>query len=164
MKPAGGVMKKAALFLLTVLLHVSPSTQADETSGSSSGTGSGWRLIKLEELSVNYKKFHPSARHPLFYDSTPKEALFLTQKTTVAKYFFFDSTVQSMTNNAQYYMVGLNLKLGVRLSSYLDFQYEHLSQHILDDRYPHKKFPVEDSWGINLYLYRADNKLPSILP
>lgn len=120
-------------------------------------------LLKLDELSLNYRRYHPSARHPLFHDSTPKEGIDLTMNTDLAWVFFWDNKVQSMTNAGQYYMVGWNFRLGLRVFPSLTVQYEHLSQHLLDDRYPHAKFPVQDSIGFTLYIVSPRERGWSIL-
>jgi hypothetical protein len=113
-----------------------------------------WHLIELDEVSINYKNFMDGGRNPYFYDSVPKEEVNYQINTTVAKHFYWNTKLHSMTNDAQYYMAGLNLKLGFSLTDWLDVQYEHFSRHVLDHTYPHQKFGVEDSVGIVLFLYR----------
>ena len=46
------------------------------------------------------------------------------------------------------------MKLGIRLGRGLDIEYEHHSQHLLDSTYPYQRFPVEDSIGVKLHLFR----------
>lgn len=117
--------------------------------------GADFRIAALDELTISYKKYHESARHPLFYNSTPKESLNLSMHMDLLKYFGWDSTVQSMTNNAQYYMIGLQTKMYLRVSQHIDIGYYHQSQHLMDDKYPYGKFPVEDALMINLTIFRA---------
>lgn len=121
-------------------------------------------IFDLDEVSIKYRRFHPSARHPLFYASTPKEGLDLRVNTTILNYVYWNNTVHSYTNSAQYYLVGWELQFGVRLTQWADFFYEHHSQHLLDHTYPHSKFPVEDSWGFTLYLYGGKKRGESIIP
>lgn len=127
-------------------------------------SASAGTIFDLDEVSVKYRRFHPSARHPLFHASTPKEGLDLNVNTTVLNYIFWDNTVHSYTNSSQYYLVSWELRLGARLTQWLDLFYEHHSQHILDQTYPHMKFPVEDSWGIKLYIYGGKKRGDSIIP
>lgn len=121
------------------------------------GTAFAADAAKLEEVHIDYKNFHQSARHPLFYRSTPKESLNLSVQSSLLNVIGWDSTVQSMTNSAQYYMVGLQMRFYLRVSRSVEVGYYHQSQHVLDDTYPHKKFPVEDAFTVKLYLYRGDN-------
>lgn len=109
-------------------------------------------LLKLDELSLNYRRYHKSARHPLFHESTPKEGIDLNMNTDLLWAGYWDNTIHSMTNSGQYYLVGWEFKLGVRLFPSLHVEYRHQSQHVLDDRYPYQKFPVEDSVGFTLYI------------
>ncbi len=110
-------------------------------------------FIQVDELSLNYKRYNPGSRHPLFYDSVMKEGIDLNMNTDMAfGLLFWDNKIHTATNSAQYYLIGWNLFLGIHVTSFLDVQYEHHSQHILDDAYPNMKFPVEDSLGFKLTL------------
>jgi hypothetical protein len=124
-------------------------------------------IIKLDSLSVEYRKIDKSARDPLFYNSTPKESVDLVMNMDILRYFFWDNRVHSMTNSAKYEMVGWNPTLGLRLLETksgvgLEVLYEHYSKHLLDDVYPYQKFPVQDSIGFNLYIYRARPGRPAV--
>lgn len=113
-----------------------------------------WKLLELSEAKLNYKYFVHPGRDPLFSPNAPqKEELNLHVNTHVARVFYWDNIVHAKTNDAQYHVVGWNLKLGMHLHRYLDVQYEHFSRHLLDEKGP-SKFPVEDSIGVVLYLYR----------
>jgi hypothetical protein len=127
--------------------------------------GSPWKLIELRESYINYKYFVHPGRDPLFTDLPHKEELNLHVNTDILRYMYWDNMVHSMTDASQYRVVGLNTKLGVRLSGILDVQFEHFSKHMLDTVHPWMRgFPVEDSVGINLYLYRPDKPRSSLLP
>jgi hypothetical protein len=115
-----------------------------------------WKLLSLRETKLNYKYFVHPGRDPLFTDSSQKEELNLSVNTDLLSVFYWDNTVHAKTNDAQYHVVGWNIHLGVHVCRYLDVQYEHFSKHLLDSSLPYMKFPVEDSVGVNLYLYRRE--------
>lgn len=114
-----------------------------------------FQVMKLDEASIYYKKYHPSARHPLFYDSSPKESLNLGTNVDLLQVIGWDSVVQSMTNDSQYYMVGLQMQLYLRITQQLEVGYYHQSQHLLDHTYPYQRYPVEDAVTVRLTLFRA---------
>ena len=120
-------------------------------------------VLELKEVKVEYKKFL-YARDPLFTLGNPKEQLNIGIKTDLLGVFYWHSFVHGTTDNSQYRRVGLQMNLGVRLFNSLEFEYKHHSQHILDANYPYRqegapdKFPVEDSLGINIYLFKANKE------
>jgi hypothetical protein len=122
----------------------------------------GFHLLELSEVRVEYKRFHESARDPLFYDTTPKEELNLRMDMDVLSYgdvaaLGWHNRIHSMTNASQYYVVGYNFQLGV-FTKRVEFGYEHFSRHLLDHSYPHQKFPVLDSLFFNLIVYKRDER------
>lgn len=119
-------------------------------------------IIKLDELSVDYKHFKDGGRDPLFYDSKKKEYLGLNINTDFAKIFYWDNIVHSATDQYQFHLIGWNFKLGARVTKFLSLQMEHHSQHILDATYPYMAYPVEDNVGIRLYLY-GTAKRPALI-
>lgn len=115
-----------------------------------------WHLIDLKELNVNYKRFVSDGRDPLIYPYVHKEAINLDVNMDLFNVFYWDNRILSVTDDAQYRGVGLNVKLGLRITQSLSLQYEHLSQHVLDDKVQRMdKFPVEDSIGLVLKIYQA---------
>ena len=120
-------------------------------------------FIQVDELTLNYKKYHPSSRHPLFYDSKMKEGIDLTMNNDLGfGLLFWDNVIHSATNSSQYYLVGWQFKLGLRMTQFLTVQYEHHSQHVLDSTYPNMKFPVEDSVGFTLRILSTTKRGKSI--
>ncbi len=120
-------------------------------------------LINVDELSINYKKFQPSSRHPLFYNSKMKEGIDLNMNNNMLfDYVFWDNTIHSSTNSSQYYLVGWQFKFGARVTNGITVQYEHHSQHILDSTYPYMKFPVEDSLGFTIRIFSTYKRGRSI--
>jgi hypothetical protein len=122
---------------------------------------SDFRLLELRETSVNYKRFNKTNFAPLF-EGPQKERITLTVNSDFMRYFFFNNRVHGTTTTAQYHLIGWNFQFGLRLSKYLDVLYEHHSQHVLDES-PGQHFPVEDSVGFTLYLYRFDAPAPTLL-
>lgn len=127
-------------------------------------------LIELEEVKITYMSFFPGGRDPLISynglpDRSPGKQLDLRIDTTVANYFYWTNTVHSLTDQyastgheGQFRVVGLNMILGLRVASFLDIYYYHFSKHLLDAVYAPGGFPVVDSIGFNLYLFRKDKK------
>lgn len=116
-----------------------------------------FKILDLEQVRVGYKNFI-FARDPMFWDSTPKEQININIETSLMKYGFWNSFVHGTTDESQYKRIGLQMELGVRISNSLEVSYKHHSQHMLDCTYPYQRFPVEDSVGVYLYLFRKDKK------
>ncbi len=124
-----------------------------------------WKVLELDAVNVNYKQFTPGGRDPLISSNGLEgryldKELNLTVNSNLFKYGYWNNMVHSMTDQdldgrGQFRLVGWNMKLGVHLGPYLDVQYEHFSKHILDAPYA-PGFPVQDSVGIVIHLYRRD--------
>jgi hypothetical protein len=147
-------LRKAVIgTVLAVLISLLALSEADAKDG--------WRLLELDSLKFEYKKFHESARDPLFLGTRPKEELNLRMDMDVLSYrdvsFGWRNKVHSMTSPSQYYVVGWNFQLGV-YTKWVEAGYEHFSRHLLDHTYQHQKFPVLDSVFVNLILYRRDDR------
>ncbi len=129
-----------------------------------------FHLIQLEEVRVDYMNFLPGGRDPLLsYNGLPNRApgkeLDVHIDSTIANYFYWNNMIHSTTDvytdtrkDDQFRVIGLNMELGVRLTSWLDVYYWHYSQHLLDTTYAYGGFPVLDAVGIHLYLYRKTTK------
>jgi hypothetical protein len=141
------------LLLCSFLLYLSRAAEA----------GENW-FIQPDEVSVQYKSYHQSARHPLFVNSRLKEGIDLTMNTDfLFETLFWDNLIHTNTDDSQYRHIGWQFRLGTRVTSFLSVQYEHHSQHLLDSAYPHMKFPVEDSLGFTLTIYQARPRGSSLL-
>lgn len=114
--------------------------------------------LRLTNLFVDYRNYHllnDKARNVLTYPEPPKEGIDVNIQTRVLSHFFWDSKIMALTTDAQYRSIGLNMRAGVSLTQTLDVFYEHQSLHVIDrpiNTMP--KFPVEDSIGVRIYLYR----------
>lgn len=123
-----------------------------------------WELIEMQDVYVNYKQFLPGGRDPLITgNGIPGQLmdreLNLHMDMDVLRVGYWHNMVHSMTakdkdGGGQFRVVGWNTQVGVHLCTYLDVQYEHYSQHMLDGTLPNG-FPVQDSVGIVLHLYRG---------
>ncbi len=116
-------------------------------------------ILELDSLYIDYKNFaiiNDKNRNMLTYPEPAKEGINLGVDTTLLGFVYFNSVVESLTTDAQYRSVGLDTRLGIRLSPFMEFGYYHHSQHVLDR--PHSyvpKFLVEDALELKIYLYKA---------
>lgn len=119
-------------------------------------------MFELEEIRIDYMQFRPGSRDPLINQLPNRELgnlLDLNITTSLFKYGYWKSLVHSYTDQyadshsfGQYRVIGLNMEVGVRLTSFLDVFAWHYSQHTLDNvSYP-GGFPVQDAYGIHIYL------------
>lgn len=124
-------------------------------------TAYDYHLIDLNELSIqydNYAALNDKARNALIYPDHPKEGINVNVNTTVARFGYVDSIIETLTNSGQYASIGLNIRLGLRVTDNLEFGIHHHSQHLLDRAHSYMdKFPSEDSVQLKLYLYREKN-------
>jgi hypothetical protein len=130
------------------------------------GYAADLHVLDLSELSIDYKNFqmvNPNAHSVMTYPDPPKESVNLNLKTNLLIVGYWDSTVESWTTDSQYRAVGLETRIGVRLTDYVDLGLYHHSQHVLDraEQLPMGHFPVEDAVEIKIYLYKAKDR-PSI--
>lgn len=112
-------------------------------------------VLKLDDASVQYEKLHPSARHPMFTFSRPKERISVRLDTSVLDHFYWNSYVHGTSDESQYRFIGLEMEVGLRVTKWASVHARHHSQHLLDTTYAYGKWPVEDALGFTLHLYRA---------
>ena len=155
-------MYQIKVFIFGVLIYVGILCAWTLALMSEAQAGENW-FIQPDEVSVTYKKYHESSRHPLFTNSQLKEGVNITVNTDILGVFFWDNLVHSNTDDSQYRHIGWNFKLGVRPLSWLTLQYEHHSQHLLDTAYPHMKFPVEDSVGFTINIFQQRKRGSTLL-
>ncbi len=127
--------------------------------------------LELDQAYINYRQYTPGGTSYLVTnnglpDRSLDKGVSLHLDTTFLSYAYWNNTVHAETDKAldgggQFRTVGWQFQFGVRLTDYLDVEYAHHSQHILDHQGP-LPFPREDSFGINLYLYRPKNHHESI--
>ncbi len=122
--------------------------------------------FELNEVHIHYRDFFPNGHDPLItQNGLPNRGLGkelnLRVNTDVLTYGYWNNLVHSMTDedaatgaNGQFRTVGWNFQLGLHATRWLDIEYEHYSQHLLDYDRRDQHFPVQDSIGIKLYLFR----------
>ncbi len=128
---------------------------------ASASQASEYHLIDTREVYVNAKQFLPNGYSPyMSQGSELNKGIDLHIKTDVLVVGYVDQMVWSLIDQSQFRWVGWNYKIGIRTLSFLDIEYEHFSRHVLDRTNPFMtygaRFPVEDSIGVNIYLYRKD--------
>lgn len=121
-----------------------------------------YHLIDLNELGINYRnyeKVNSKARNLLLFPEHPKESIDVLINLDVLHFGYMDSQIQSLTTSGQYRSIGLDTRLGIRVTEHLQFGYWHRSQHLMDRHHSFMpKFPSEDSIEIRLYLFRSKEK------
>lgn len=129
--------------------------------------------IQLEQVYVGYKSFFPGGTSYLITnnglpDREIGKEISLHVDAKFLEVFYWHTLVHGTSDlysetgkGGQFRAVGLQMELGLRFTSFLDLEYHHHSQHVLDQVGPFH-FPVEDSIGFNLYLYRAKSKPDSL--
>jgi len=127
-------------------------------------------IVSLREVSVDYKRFFPKGRDPLItgnglLNRELGNEVNVHINSDFMSYFYWDNMVHSLTDRdatthtgGQFRVVGWNFKLGMRVSRFINIQYEHFSKHTLDHSYAYDSFPVQDSVGVKLYLYGGPKK------
>jgi hypothetical protein len=133
--------KSFALLLVTLLLPV-----------SSLG-------VELRELSIQYKRYNEGTRYP-YMMTKPNDGLNLKMDIDVIGGLYFDNRIVSNTDDGQYRFVGWNFQVGLRLFPALRIQYEHFSQHLMEQVNPATRFPVEDSIGFVWTIHQAPPSVP----
>lgn len=138
-----------------ILLTLSSFITALQSTARADDAG----LIELEQVYVNFKQYSQDTREPLLELNGPPgshadKGLELHLDTNFYRYFYWHNVVHGTTDQWGFRTVGWFFTAGVRLTDSLELQYEHHSQHVLDYQGPNP-FPLEDSIGINLYLYRG---------
>jgi hypothetical protein len=114
-------------------------------------------VFTLRELSIEYRSYSlysDQQRNMLIYPEPPKDGLDVSLNTAVLGYFGWDSTVHSVTSDAQFRGVGLDMRLYLNLTQEISFGHWHHSQHVLDRASPYMRFPAEDAFFVKIYLFR----------
>ncbi len=136
-----------------------------------------FHLLELKDATIEYKSFFPGGYRQTLNgngidDRTLGKEVILYLNTDIGKYFFWDNRIHGGTDEVvgpdgqgtgkgQFRDVGWEFKFGVRPASFLTVLYTHHSQHVLDQKMP-GRFPVEDSIGFQLHLYRDSTPRASI--
>jgi len=125
--------------------------------------GCSSNAISHRETYINARQFTPGGREPLLpKGSRLNKELNLGFNTDLYRFGYFDNKAWTMIDQGQFRTVGWNYKLGARMTDRLAVEYEHFSKHLLDHAAYSNGFPVQDSIGIVLHLYRRDKAPDSI--
>lgn len=143
--------------LCATLLALSPAEASD------------FQLVELKDVTIGYKSFFPGSYQPQLAQSgipnrTLGKELNLNLGIDLLRYAYFNSRVHGTTDEiiengkstgkGQFREVGWNFQLGIRPHALFSIEYEHHSQHMLDWQSP-TRFPVEDSIGIKVFIYKS---------
>lgn len=123
------------------------------------------QLLELNEASIDYRSYQAlgmGSRNLLIFPDTPKEGININLNIDVLRFCFWDNEIQSLTTGAQFKSIGLESRIGMRVTSWLEFGLWHRSQHVLDGVGSFDfNYPTEDSLQFKIYLYRKPNREPA---
>lgn len=133
-----------------------------------------WHVLDLDEVSVGVMHYLPGGSDPLITQNNNElnkalgEELEVNINTTLFHYLYWNSRVHSTTdtnisyngstNGGQFRLVGLEFRVGLNLTEYVQFGYYHHSQHLLDTNYSQGNFPLKDALELRFYIYKSKNK------
>lgn len=124
-----------------------------------------WELLELSELSVDYHRYRRGGRDMLLYPEIPKERINTNIHTTVLEFLHWDSTILAQTTDAQYRSIGLETRISLSVSKYIDVFMEHQSLHLIDRDHSYmERFPVTDTVGVKIYLFRNNKQRETLIP
>jgi hypothetical protein len=118
-----------------------------------------FHLVDLKELTLNYRNYalvNDHARNLLIYPEYPKEAINVGIKLDILRIGYWDSLIESLTTGSQYRGIGLDTRLGIRVTENVELGLWHHSQHVLDRSEGNiGKFASEDAVEIKVFLYKS---------
>lgn len=134
---------------------------------SQSRFANAYQLLDLEELSMTHARLGDASRDPLApqYSGDWLYKTSLMFRFNVLGPLYWDNRVHTEATNGGVRTVGWWWMLGLRIHPNLDIFHEHHSRHIMDESSPNailygnksRNFPVEDSYGIKLNIYKGRN-------
>ena len=151
---------KSLILLLTLLI----SSNLLASDAEWLFADSRYKLIELNELYFDYRNYsmlNDKARNPLIYPIYPKEAVNVGISLDMIGVVYWNSEIQSLTSDSKYEAIGLDTRLGVRITSGLEIGFWHKSEHLLDRVDTRMKYPSQDAIQLKLFLYQS-NKHGSI--
>lgn len=131
--------------------------------------GIAWLMEKkvnaaeITYAAIEYQYFHKSARFAEMPNHTAKEGLGVRFNVKLVGPLYWNNRIHALTDSGQYRLVGWNFEVGLHPLFWIDdpyarglqFFYNHHSQHLLEDKHPEMKFPVNDSLGLRWVIYIA---------
>jgi hypothetical protein len=117
------------------------------------------KLVELNEMYLDYRSYSTissNQRNLLLYPEVPKEMINVGFNTDLAKYGYWNNEIQSLTTGQAFKSVGLDSRLGVRITNWLEVGLWHRSLHILEGVYSNMdgRYPNENALQIKIFLYR----------
>lgn len=120
-----------------------------------------FKVLEVQDLNIKYYQYFPGGSSPLVTQNglkgkTMDKAIKLQMNTNIFRYLYWDNIIHTNTDKnvsgrgSQFRTIGWNFMLGIMPFSWLQLEYEHHSQHILDSKFALGRFPVEDSIGFKL--------------
>lgn len=133
-------------------------------------------IIELKELSLDMKHYSLGSKIPMVTDTgipdrSPGLGVNLNIRMDVLSYIYWDNTVHTISDRSTYVLgdlgshrqIGLEYRIGVRISKELSIGYFHYSQHNFDI-VPATVRPHEDALEIRLTVFKNTKSSESILP
>jgi hypothetical protein len=113
--------------------------------------------LELQEVYLNYKKFSGDTRTPYLQlpgleDHSLDHELNLNVNMDFWEHFYWNNTIHAL-NDGDYRVIGWNWRIGLHFTDYIDFGWNHFSEHYTNYIVP-DGFPLQNSWEVNFYLYR----------
>ena len=144
---------KYLIFLSAFILTVSP-TQAH------------CDILSLNRLSIEGMQAQPGSVDPLtdyngLKGRTLNQELNLQMDLVLVGPVYLNNRIRALTDrgtdggSGQFRSVGWNWRVGVHVLPALDIFVDHFSQHVLDTGYAPGHFPLEDSVGFRLNLFKS---------
>ena len=147
-----GFLNGATIALSLVSLLFAYKARADYITSDTR-----YPLMELQEAKFRYDSFL-YGRDPNFVHGPPKDRIGLNIDTKLLRHIDWNSFVHGTSDNSQYRWIGLKMSFGLNISDYIQFGYNHHSQHILDAQYPHGKYPVEDTLYIDILIFTKNKR------
>lgn len=111
-------------------------------------------FLSTKELFLEHQSFNARGRIAELSHYKPRTSTAIGMNLTILGPVYWKNYIHGHSTSAQFRLVGWKSELGVRLFNIVELAYHHHSQHILDDKHKHMKFPVEDSFVVRVYFVR----------
>lgn len=117
-----------------------------------------FKILDLNELSLDFKFYQSGSRNLLIYPDVPKEGMNIDIKIDVLKFMYLDSQILTLTSGNQFKGAGLETRFGMRVTPWLETGIWHRSAHVLDGTHSFMPYPTEDSLQVKIYLFRKQQR------
>lgn len=150
-------MKLKIMFLLSVLLISTQSFAQDPSKTKPLLGGSNYyhtgSVFKLEAMDFEHRKIE-ALRDPYFPNKDDwNNSTNFHFRIGLLKAFYWDNVIHMEMDQSQVRAGGWEWTMGLRVFSWMDVVKYHHSRHVMEES-RQMKFPVEDSYGIKIYLIK----------